>query len=363
MSSPYAADKAVLHMDRLLKIHSGEQPAPVHLHFIISDLCNQDCSFCAYRIENYTESFSVIEADGTRNHNPNRMIPFDKAVEILEDFEGMGGKAVQFTGGGEPTVHPQCAQIMQRALDLGLDVALVTNGVRLPLVLPQLMSAKWTRISIDAAHQETYCAVRHVPSGHWDKVLANVRSLVAARLDATRPLTIGIGFVVTKENWGEVVDGARLARDLGADNMRISAMFQPDDDHYFAEFHDEAVALCAEAETISGNGFTVINNFGTRLSDLELHSPDYKRCGYQNFTTYIGGDMNLYRCCVLSYTERGAIGSLKSQRFRDLWESQSKHDDFARFDARSCPRCQFNDKNRAINHLINTLPVTHGNFV
>jgi MoaA/NifB/PqqE/SkfB family radical SAM enzyme len=361
--NPYAPDKAMLHVDRLLRIRSGDQPPPVHMHFIISDLCNQDCSFCAYRIENYTTMFAVIE-DGERNHNPNRMIPRAKANEILDDFAALGGRAVQFTGGGEPTVHPNCAEIMSYAQAQGLETALVTNGVRLPMVLEQLMKSTWCRISIDAANPRTYCSVRRVPENHWTKMLENVRQLVQLKRARNAPLTIGIGFVVTRENWSEVMDAAILARDLGADNLRISAVFQPDDDSYFASFYDLAANLCHETESLSKNGFTVVNNFGSRVDDLRLHHPDYKDCGYQNFTTYVGADLNVYRCCVLSYTERGTIGSLKEQRFRDLWLSDQKRADFAGFDARTCPRCQFNDKNRAIARIIQALPSEeHANFV
>jgi len=350
-------------MDRLIALRKGEQPPPVHIHFIISDLCNQDCGFCAYRIEGYTEKFSIIEADGTRNHNPNRMMSYEKASEIIQDCGRLGVKAIQFTGGGEPTVHPQCAGLMTLAQSLGIETAIVTNGVRLDKVIEPVMASTWIRISIDAATEETYCGVRRVPGDHWRRMLKNVRELVERRNATKSPLTIGVGYVVTRENYREVYDGCALARDLGVDNIRISAMFQQDDAVYFKGFHGEAAQLCKQAEGLSTDQFTVINRFGERVSDLELGHPDYKDCAYQHFVAYIGADLNVYRCCVLSYTERGTVGSLQEQTFADLWESKIKQDLYADFDARGCPRCQFNDKNHAINSLIEHLPVEHGNFV
>jgi MoaA/NifB/PqqE/SkfB family radical SAM enzyme len=335
----------------------------VHIHFIISDLCNQDCHFCAYRIEGYTEKFSIIEADGTRNHNPNRMMSYEKASEIIRDCGRLGVKAIQFTGGGEPTVHPQCAGLMTLAQGLGIETAIVTNGVRLDKVLEPVMASTWIRISIDAATEETYCGVRRVPGDHWRRMLKNVRELVDRRNAAKSPLTIGVGYVVTRENYREVYDGCALARDLGVDNIRISAMFQQDDAVYFKDFHEEAAQLCKQAEGLSTDRFTVINRFGERVSDLELGHPDYKDCAYQHFVAYIGADLNVYRCCVLSYTDRGTVGSLQEQTFAELWESKIKQDLYADFDARGCPRCQFNDKNHAINSLIEHLPIEHGNFV
>lgn len=367
MVNPYAANKAALHSDRLLALNRGLQPAPVHIHFIISDLCNQDCDFCAYRIEGYTEKFAVIEVDGKRNHNPNRMIPTEKAAEILRDAASMGVRAIQFTGGGEPTVHPDCGGLMTLAQTFGMETAIVTNGVRLDKVMEPVLASSWIRISLDAGRPETYCGVRRVPENHWKRVLANVQDLVERRSlqvkGHDRTLTIGIGFVVTRENYREVVQACQIAKDLGVDNVRISAMFQPDNAVYFNDFHAEAADLCRQAEALSTESFQVINRFGERVSDLELGHPDYEECPYQHFVCYIGADLNVYRCCVLSYTERGTVGSLQDQTFRALWEGETKRELYRDFDARQCPRCQFNDKNREINHMVKALPVLHGNFV
>lgn len=361
--NPYASNKAVLHMDRLLALRAGKQPVPVHVHFIISDLCNQDCSFCAYRIEGYTERFAVIEDGGIKNHNPNRMIPQLKAQEILEDLAEMGVRAVQFTGGGEPTVHPNCAVLLRYARNLGMEIALVTNGVKLEEPVRRvLMDATWTRISLDAGNEDTYARMRRVPVGHWHRVLKNVEQLVRERDGELSELTIGIGFVVNQDNWREVFDCAKLARDLGVDNMRISAAFQPDNAVYFRGFHRQAADLCHDATLLSTDRFKVINNFGSRFADLELAHPEYDFCPHQHLVTYIGADLNVYRCCVTSYTERGLVGSIADRRFRELWESEHKQAAMEGFDARGCPRCQFNDKNRAINGLIGQIP-PHGAFL
>jgi MoaA/NifB/PqqE/SkfB family radical SAM enzyme len=174
---------------------------------------------------------------------------------------------------------------------------------------------------------------------------------------------IGVGFVVTPDNWREVYQGVELARRLGADNIRISAQFSTADEKLFAEFHEECSALCREAEGLAGPSFRVHNRFGEKLADLRSHRPDYAHCGYQQFTTYIGADLNVYRCCVTSYNERGLVGSLKEQRFKDLWLSQERAKEMLAFDARGCDRCQFNIINRNINYLSQGTPPKHSEFV
>jgi MoaA/NifB/PqqE/SkfB family radical SAM enzyme len=361
--SPYSPLKVAHHPHRLNVLRSGGQPGPLHLEWSISDLCSHNCSFCAFRWDGYTsnELFKVIEPDGRVNNNPNRMIPYAKAIEILDDCVALGVRAVQFTGGGEPTVHPRHLEIFQAALDRGLDIALVSHGnIFRPGFIPIMLRAKWVRFSLDAGAPETYAKIREVPESAFHKTLANVRTLANARNEAGAELIIGIGFVVTTENWHEVVDATRHARDAGADNIRISAVFQPDDEKYFANIHERAVAMCKEAEAV--DGIRVFNNFGDRLDDLTQRSPDYSFCGQQHFTPFLGADQNLYRCCVTSFSPRGLIGSLKAQSFRQLWESQHKREDFNAFDAKGCERCMFNAKNRTINYLLSEDPA-HVNFV
>lgn len=362
----YSDLKILHHRDRLEAIRSGRQIVPVHVQLIISDLCSHACNFCSYRWDGNVSNqlFHVLNPKtGEKNHNPTRFIPYEKITEILDDCRDMGVRAVQFTGGGEPTVHPRHHDAFRYALDRGLEISLVTHGVLLkPETIETLTRAAWVRVSLDAGLSHTYSAIRRVSERQFFQAIANLESLCAARDRTRRPLVVGVGFVVTKDNWREVETAASVARAAGADNMRISAVFQPDGDRYFDEFYEQAAELCHKAEAWSNERFRVINMFGNRVDDLRLGHPDYRTCHYQQFTTYIGGTLDVFRCCNLAYNERGRIGSIKDQSFRQLWESQAKRDDFAGFDARGCPRCMFNSKNRTIAYAVEKDP-PHVNFV
>lgn len=372
-NSPYSPLKIFHHQDRLQQLRDHQQTVPLQVQLIISDLCNQDCSFCAYRMSGYTSNQLFVK--GPRelakfgHNNPKRMIPYEKVIEILDDCVEMGVKAIQLTGGGEPTVHPRFVDIVCAINKRGLDLGLVTNGLNLrPSHFAALVDAKWIRVSIDAGSAETYAAIRRVNPSQFQRVWSNVRHLCRYRSQRQKEVgpdyeqKIGIGFVVTKDNHHEIIRCASQCLGSGVDNMRISAVFQSDDDAYFNDFFDYAAEQCRRAESYSTGRFKVFNLFGDRIADLAQRSPDYQFCGYQQLHTYIGGDLNLYRCCNLAYNERGLIGSLSHQRFKDLWKSQWKKTDFENFDARDCTRCQFNNKNRTILYAISDKP-RHVNFV
>jgi radical SAM protein with 4Fe4S-binding SPASM domain len=350
VADSYSYLKALRHPDVLNGIRENHPTRLPHVEIILADLCQQACNFCAYRLPGYTSNQLFDE---------KRMMPKAKALEILEDCTAIGVEAVQFTGGGEPTIYPAFAEILERTIALGLKFSLVSNGVRITPSLASLVAkASWVRISLDSAQEATYVQIRHVHPSHWEKAKNAVKLLK----EAGTPV-LGVGFTVTPENWQDVYEAANLARDLGADNFRISAMFSQHDEKPFIPFHAEAVELCRKAASLSTPSFTVYNRFGDRLEDLTQKNPEDQLCGYQFFTTYIGADLNVYRCCGYAYNERGLMGSLKEQRFKDFWLAQARFDEQKAFDARGCERCQFRRINSALAYVLDEKPRLHEEFV
>lgn len=339
--------KAAWHIDRIAKLRAKQDIAPTHVQLIISDLCNQDCGFCAYRMEG---GFSTeLFADSEGNKNPKRFIPTEKVKEILRDCSEMGVGAIEFTGGGEPTVHPDWEDILDFAQCLGLKTGLVTNGIRLKpsKVLERLT---WLRISLDAGNQVTYETVRR--SRAWPKAMAALE--LGARLKG--PL-VGVGFVVTLENHFEIVDAVSLVKSKGIPYIRLSAMFSQQGSKYYEGIRERIDDQRLMARTFEDENFRVVDFFGDRIKDLDLAAPDYDFCGFQQFVNYIGGDLKVYTCCTNAYTKHGEIGDLSNMRYRDWLKTARRFD----FDARQCHHCQFNDKNRVINYMVQEPP--HKEFV
>ena len=364
--SQYSDLKAAWHLERIAQMRNGEQIVPTQIQLILSDLCNHDCPWCAYRTEGYASNqhFGETLPDGTVTQNPRRFIPPEKAIEILDDAAALGVGAVQFTGGGEPTVHPDHLRIFNYALSLGLECALVTNGCILREgafnwrdILPRF---KWLRVSLDAGTPETYAAIRRVPPGTFYRAISNLTALASACPN----VTLGASFIVMKENWTECSEAARLAREAGASSIRFAALFSPAMGGYYrAGLYEKARdAVFMAKATYHGTGFTVIDMFDQRVRDLSHGPPASSFCGYQQFNVYIGGDLNVYRCCDTAYNDRGLVGSLKDQTLLQFWNSQAKKQAYGGFDARKCALCAFNGKNEVINYMIDSAP-GHVEFV
>jgi MoaA/NifB/PqqE/SkfB family radical SAM enzyme len=338
--------------------------APKQVELILSDLCNQDCHFCAYRMSGYTsnELFLGDSQPARYGHdNPKRMIDTERALSMIDEFNRAGVLAVQFTGGGEPTVHKDHEKIFEKTLSVGMKAALVSNGLRWSKKLKEEILPKfsWVRVSIDAGNAESYGHIRRTPRFNWQHVWDNVRDLSDSLDRVESDAVFGLGFVVTPWSWKEMPEFTELAAQSGADNVRFTAMFSTEDEKPYLGIYDDIVAVIRDVrEKYGSDSFAIHDNFGSRFSDLKQHSPDYSFCSHQYYTSYVGGDLNVYRCCVLAYNRRGMIdgNSLKEKSFDVFWNSDERKDDMEAFDASECERCQFNEKNRAVNYLMSDNP-------
>lgn len=329
----YSQAKPVYWLNRLNTLRNGVSPAPVHVQLVLSDLCNQDCGFCAYRMS--AGLSNELFPEGTRR-NPNRMIPAHKAREIIDDCAAIGVRGLQFTGGGEPTMHPDHLEMFGRAQRLGISTALVTNGVNLDPTHHAVRAMSWIRVSVDAGTAETYGRTRGVSAKHWPIVWRTVGEL-AERCTGT----VSVGFVVTPQNFHELPAAAELAQDAGVANIRVGAVFSAEGVGHYGRGLSEIRAVIVQARERFGD--LIVDLFDRRIADLEAGSPDEALCGYQYLSTYIGGDLGVYRCCNTAYTRAGKVADLHDRRFADLFGKPVEP-----FDATSCRFCQFRGQNQVI---------------
>ena len=352
MREEYSPYKIVHHLDKISELKEGKQTVPLQVQIVPANVCNQKCSFCAYRMPDYLSN---------QNFDERQILSYEKIIETIDCFVDMGVKAVQYTGGGEPLVHPKIKDIFKETKARGLDFSLVSNGMALDEELCDILGdASWVRISMDSASSDVYSMIRKVPHKMFDRTKNNIATLVKYR----RSSIIGIGFVVNRENYQEIYEAAVMAKELGVDNFRISAAFTPMGFKYFDTFLEEAKDLAKKAESLSDDTFTVFNLFNDRVSDTFDGTQDYDNCPIKDLLSYVGADYNVYTCCTLAYNDSGLIGSIKDQSFKDLWDSTHKTDMFDSH--KPCDRCQhpcmYKGKNDFINYCIKP-DAKHVNYI
>lgn len=324
------------------------QTYPIHVHLMWQNLCNQDCHFCSFRVTGWKNN---------QMFNDHDAIPVAKTMEILDDCKEMGVKAIEITGGGEPLIYKYRDKGFERIIELGFDFALVTNGTAMTDDLAAMIGPKisWARISIDAGQSSTYSAIRVVNPNHFEKAWKCV-SLLKKYIQNPKVQKIGVGFVVTMENYNEVLLASKQAKEHGADNIRLSAAFLPGLNNYFS---NESVRVCREQiqiakSEIQDDSFHVYDLFTERINSVQNDVQNYSFCGTKEMLCVIGGDLNVYTCCSLAFNDKGLIGSITHQRFKELWDSKQKSDFFIKHDPRQqCKNpCIYEQRNKIINELL-----------
>ncbi len=331
-------DWKIAHRSDVLHGLRKPQSNPIATQLILSDLCNQDCWYCAYRMSGYPSNHSfytgseLVPLDGIQPRNPKRQMSTPKAMEILEDLQAMSVESVEFTGGGEPTIHPDFARIVQDARSRNLEVGVVTNGLKLTEAILEAMDGiSWVRVSIDSPNPATYARIRRTGEGALARVLTNLGKI--------RSRHLGVSFIVTTENYRQISQFRELIQTINPNiQVRFGDMWGTDPQYYTPEM------LQVIQDQLTPQEFRY---FQGRKGN-QFTSPWYSTCWQQRINTYIGANLHVYRCCHYAYNPQGLLGSLETQRFRELWQSLHLQE----FDASTCNSCPFHTKNTFIQYLL-----------
>ncbi len=364
MSNPYATTKLLYHPDRIQEMREGKRGAPIQIHLMPQNLCNQDCHFCSYRMSNWKNS---------QLFNDEQQIPWGIMEDLLMDAHTMGVKAIEVTGGGEPLIYKHRENLFDMLTALEFDVGLVTNGTSATkqFIERHAPTLSWVRVSIDAGRVETYAKVRRVNKSHWVKAWNAVKHF---SLMMTHPeKRLGVGFVLTNENYQEIDACCEIAVQEGADNIRLSVIFGPEgNEAYKPNVLAEAMEAAEAAEQRYNDGrFLVVNLIRERAINNISQLQDYNPCYTKDLLCVVGGDCNVYTCCSKAFTLSGKIGSLKEQRFKELWESEKTKELFKNFDPRVMCRhqCLYEKRNKDMidivvgNQVSAATPGIHRNFI
>ena len=317
MPSVYTAGK-IFHFDRKLSdLLAGRPSAPIHVRLKPTNRCNHCCEYCCYRNPNLFLGQGMDEDDEIA---PSRM------ERIVSDMADMDVKAVTISGGGEPLCYPYIRETLESLLSRDIKTALLTNGSLLTGDAAAILAegASWVRVSMDGASPESYAGHRAVSVREFDRVCANLRAFsVRKRKDCE----LGVNFIVTRRNHGEILSFLRLMKELGVDHVKVSEAVVStrleDNLHYLKPIHGAVMRQIREGmSTIADHTFAVID----KMLDCEgpessgnLYGKAYERCPFIRCMTVIGADEKVYTCQDKAYTEDGLLGSIRERSFKDFW--------------------------------------------
>jgi MoaA/NifB/PqqE/SkfB family radical SAM enzyme len=167
----------------------------VKLIFELTNLCNFSCVHC------------IRDEEGPKHYLPVAIVA--KILAEVQLYQQV--RVVAFTG-GEPTLHPQFADIVELVTTYGYPFTFVTNGWQFPQTFTKIQA--WTSaldsvsLSLDGASEATHDALRRRPGSFR-------RLMQAISLCHGHGIPIHLNMVVTRANRAELEAMAVLASRLG----------------------------------------------------------------------------------------------------------------------------------------------------
>ena len=344
----YSVDKLASHPVALKQLRETGTAPLISVHLMPQNTCNQRCSFCSYRLPDNKNS---------SHFNEGVHIPFEDMLSLLNDFEMMGVQGVEVTGGGEPLAYPHVEDMWVELAKRDFATALVTNGTlmkdRAEIIT---MRMKWARVSIDASNAKTYSEMRKCPAAHFVKAWEAVDQL-RKHAPPDPDFRLGVGFVLCNENVNDVYEFVRMARESGADNVRLSVTFSDQNEDFFGDnvaFH-RAIEESQRAEVdFTDETFKVNNMMPTRGWEIQHPAQDYKRCPTKDVLCVVEGECKVYTCCTFTGSVHGLYGKFTEHDggFKGLWDSFREWRRDFRADQYCQCACLYRDRNLAMNELI-----------
>jgi cyclic pyranopterin phosphate synthase len=190
------------------------------------------------------------------------ILSYEEIHEVVTQLAPMGLKRIRITG-GEPTIRPQLSTLIRfiRGVSSVEDIALSTNGVKLPELATELAAAGLDRVNISA---DSLRADRIVAIARRDLGFEPVTAALAAEKAGLGPIKLNV-VVMRGVNDDEVVDFARLTLDhpwhvrfielmpVGSLEPMTEEMVVPSDE-LLARIQDVLGPLTASSGPARGNG-------------------------------------------------------------------------------------------------------------
>ena len=203
-----------------------------YLRLSITDVCNFRCQYC------------LPDGQQLERDRPS-LLSVAEIRQLVQGFAGLGIEKVRLTG-GEPTLRHDLTQIVAAVAAVpGIrEVALTTNGWRLPDLLPGLVEAGLTQLNLSLDHLTAEGFEAITRSRRFDTVLAGLEQALALGLPKLK-----VNVVLLRQlNYPAFDDFLEFVRDRPLDLRFIELMQTLDNGEFFAREYLAGTVVEAELQ-------------------------------------------------------------------------------------------------------------------
>ena len=186
-------------VERALIHRAAQARSPINGSIELTPICNMNCDMCYVRL-----SPAEVARQG-------RLLTMREWLEIARQMRDSGTLFLLITG-GEPLTYPDFRQLYQQIQQLGMLVAINTNGTLIDEDWADFFAANKPRrvnITLYGPDEETYEKLCHFPGGFG-------RTVQAIRLLRSRGVEVRVSISATPQNAPHIGRMVAIARKLDA---------------------------------------------------------------------------------------------------------------------------------------------------
>lgn len=309
------------HPDMINALRNGVG-RPQSLQVALTNRCNLKCVFCSVSERNLKQEWD-----------------YEELLKAIDAFIDCGIKTIEFSGGGDPTLHPDFWGFVLHARRKGLKMGLITNGLRLKdFQHDDLALFDWIRISMVALdYQETI----ELP----DKFPDNV--------------TIGMSYVVGQKEY----QGRRTYWQSDFEQLMKIKEYTSKYDIKFIRLVPECFSDEDEMNQIHECYDTLSNTLGNPWLFQPKRQKQAEHCRMDAIKPWLHVDGYVYPCNSISLNTDANRDFAPQYRLCHWTEIKTYYQNRGNqsLDVSRCDRCTFTQNNDAIRDLLT--PMEHGEFV
>lgn len=329
--------KLLCHSDTLEAYRQFGDCWPFFMEVNLTSKCNLRCNWCISGNFQRKASLGLIEFSN-----------------FVSEFAGLGGKGLTFSGGGEPTLHPDFTYFAGLGINSGLDLGLITNGTYSQdkkLAVDKYF--KWIRISLDTIDYDEYERWKGVDI--LDRVLHNI-------LSHNGPSKLAINVNIGMQHTIASVENLIL---LLKDFVDI-VQFRPILPRYYCQEKREINNKVWDYLEDNWLGNPKIVFSLDKFSDLKTMEWPFKKCTGHHFAPILDSNGDICACMYHPGDERFVFGNIYEQSFSQIWLGAKRHQALKFISQLDyCKECQLSCKLTEMNKILDTIasPTADINFV
>ena len=277
----------------------------------------------------------------------------ERLLKLAEEMYEIGVKAVILIGGGEPLAHPAVGELMEYLGKHDIRIGITTNGSFIDQYMDIIAEySSWTRISMDAACQETFDKLRPAKNGksEFEHVVNTMRELAKKKKG-----DLGFSFLVRTEadgfgiesNIADIYPAAVLAKEIGCDYFEVKPSYSYVGGQAHAlvvhpkERMEEARIEIARLDELADDNFRIVKaiNMEDSLARVEhKQEKDYDFCPVAELLTLICPS-GVYVCPYWRGKDAFRIGDAHTMSMEEIWNGERRKE--VRKFVNPCKVCDF----------------------